>query len=246
MWDDARSLRRFANALFGISLALVLFGVAHVVVHLPLFPLRVVQLDKAPQQVDPEWIDAVVRSELKGTFFTADLEHLRASLEQLPWVRKVSVRRQFPGRLIVSVEEHVALARWSEDALVNTYGEVFPAKCDAAELPVFLGQPGKAAEMVQVYGELGEVLKPLQQRIVQITLSPRHQWRLRLESGLVLVLGREEIQQRLARFVAVYPYSLAAMPAMASYVDLRYGNGFAAYLPGMNEKTGARNSNGKV
>jgi len=32
--------------------------------------------------------------------------------------------------------------------------------------------------------------------------------------------------------VKVYPYSLAALARPANHVDLRYRNGFAAYLPG--------------
>jgi cell division protein FtsQ len=67
---------------------------------------------------------------------------------------------------------------------------------------------------------------------VQISLSPRHAWQLRLSNGMALELGREQPQQRLARFVAVYPYSMAPMQRTVSYVDLRYQNGFAAYLPG--------------
>jgi cell division protein FtsQ len=67
---------------------------------------------------------------------------------------------------------------------------------------------------------------------VQISLSPRHAWQLRLNNGMVLELGHEQSQQRLGRFVAVYPYSLASMQHTVNYVDLRYQNGFAAYLPG--------------
>jgi cell division protein FtsQ len=44
---------------------------------------------------------------------------------------------------------------------------------------------------------------------------------------MVLELGREDMQKRLARFVEVYPYSLAAIQSRVKYVDLRYRNGFA-------------------
>src|SRR5512145_2642622 len=47
-----------------------------------------------------------------GNFFAADLGEVRSSVERLPWVRRVAVRRVWPGRLEVTVEEHVALARW--------------------------------------------------------------------------------------------------------------------------------------
>ncbi|MDP1635554.1 MAG: cell division protein FtsQ/DivIB, partial [Gallionellaceae bacterium] len=69
-------------------------------------------------------------------------------------------------------------------------------------------------------------------QIVQLSLSPRYAWQVTLDDGMVIELGRDEMQQRLARFVAVYPYSLAAMARPVRHVDLRYRNGFAVYLPG--------------
>lgn len=85
-----------------------------------------------------------------------------------------------------------------------------------------------------MYRLFSEKLQPLNQSIAQISLSPRRAWQLRLENGVVLELGKDQVPQRLARFVEVYPYSLATLPAMPRYVDLRYRNGFAAYLPGGN------------
>lgn len=231
MWDKPHLLRMISSTLFGISLVLVLYGALHYVLHLPVFPLRALQLSAAPQRVDTAQIEAVVRNELRGNFFTVDLESTRHAFEKLPWVRKVSVRRHFPWRLEVSLEEHVALAHWNGTELVNTHGEIFTASSNQV-LPKFFGQPDSAAEVTQTYKTFGAQLAPLHQEIAQISLSPRHAWQLRLGSGMVLELGHEQPQQRLARFVAVYPYSMAPMQRTVSYVDLRYQNGFAAYLPG--------------
>lgn len=268
MWDNAPLLRTIANLLFGISLALILYGAVRYVLHLPVFPLRAVELTDAPQRISPEELDRVVHEQVSGNFFTVDLEHTREVFEQLPWVRKVSVRRKFPWSLQVEVEEQAALASWNGNALVNTHGEVFNARCErvmpeAAQrpdgvrvsggvppagtsgtrrpppcgeteqmLPAFIGQPGSAAQMTQMYGELNAVLQPMQQQIVQISMSPRFAWQVELENGMVLELGREQMQERLTRFVEVYSYSLAAMGKMVRHVDLRYRNGFTAYLPG--------------
>ena len=51
---------------------------------------------------------------------------------------------------------------------------------------------------------------------------------MRRANTVQLELGREQMQQRLARFVTVYPYSLATIARKVNYVDLRYRNGFAA------------------
>ena len=231
MWDEPQALRKLTNILLGVSFTLMLFAVVYYVVHLPLFPLRAVQLSAAPQRVDVAQIEAVVHSGLRGNFFTVDLEGVRKDFEQLPWVRKVSVRRQFPWKLEVELEEHVALAHWNGTELVNTHGEVFAGEGEQT-LPRFTGQADTAAEVTLMYSALGEQLAPLKQKIVQISLSPRRAWQLRLDNGMVLELGRELAQQRLERFVVVYPYSLATLPTPVRYVDLRYRNGFAAYLPG--------------
>lgn len=231
MWDKPHLLRMVSSMLFSISFVLVLFGAVHYVLRLPEFSLRAVRLSAAPNRVDAAQVEAVVRNELRGNFFTIDLESVRQAFEKLPWVRKVSVRRHFPWRLEVGLEEHVALAHWNGAGLVNTHGEVFMGVTDQA-LPKFIGQPDTAAEMAQMYSMFGEQLAPLRQGIVQVSLSQRHAWQLRLNNGMVLELGHEQPQQRLARFVAVYPYSLASMQRTVNYVDLRYHNGFAAYLPG--------------
>jgi len=231
MWDNAPLLRSIANLLFGLSLVLVLYGVVRYVLRLPVFPLRAVELTEAPRRVSSEQLEKLVHEQVNGNFFTVDLDRTRQAFEQLPWVRKVSVRRKFPWSLQVEVEEQVALARWNKTALVNTHGEVFVGQTDTV-LPDFVGQPDTSQQVAQMYDELNQVLSPMQQQIVQIALSPRFAWQVKLNDGMVLELGREEMQQRLSRFVKVYPYSLAVSAQTLRRVDLRYRNGFAAYLPG--------------
>lgn len=227
MWDNAPLLRNITSALFGFSVLAVLYGAAYYIVHLPgLFPLHSVHLSAAPQRVAVQEVLAVARNEVQGNFFTVDIERLRQSLEKLPWVRSVTIRREFPDRLTVQLEEHRALARWNGAALVNTHGEVFSAYTEQT-LPDFIGQKDDSGEVAQRYGEFSRQLAALNLQVAQLALSPRHAWQLRLSSGMVLELGREEMQQRLARFVAVYPYSLAAQAGSVRYVDMRYRNGFA-------------------
>jgi cell division protein FtsQ len=231
MWDNVPLLRSITNALFGLSLVLVLYGTVRYVLRLPVFPLRAVELTAAPQRASVELMEKVLREQISGNFFTVDLEQTRQAFEKLPWVRKVSVRRKFPWSLQVEVEEQVALATWNGKELVNTHGEVFVGKVEQV-LPVFIGQPDTSAQVAQMYGELNAALQPLHQQITKISLSPRYAWQVTLDKGMVLELGREEMQARLTRFVKVYPYSLASLARPASRVDLRYRNGFAAYLPG--------------
>ncbi len=245
MWDNAPQLRKVANLLIGLSLVLVLCGVARYVLHLAIFPLKSVQLREVPKHVPAEMIERVLREQIRGNFFTVDLNQTRGVLEQLPWVRRVSVRRKFPWSLEVELEEHVALARWNGSGLVNTHGEVFTETTEQV-LPSFFGQPDTSAQISNLYEEFNKELLPLKQEVVQINLSPRFAWQLRLSNGMLLELGREQMQQRLERFVNVYPYSLSTLTQKVTHVDLRYTNGFSAYLPNGIEAQTKRTSANKV
>lgn len=230
MWDNAALLRNIANALMAISVFAVLYGAAYYAVHLPgLFPLHSVRLSAAPQRVDTPEVLQAVRNEVHGNLFTVDIERLRAALEKLPWVRSVNIRREFPDRLTVQLEEHQSLARWNNVALVNRQGEVFMAESEQV-LPNFIGQEGYSKEVAQQYAQFTEQLAGLNLQVAQLAQSPRHAWQLHLSNGMVLELGSEDMRQRLDRFVSVYPYSLAGMQSSVKYVDLRYRNGFAVQL----------------
>ncbi|MGH8709304.1 MAG: cell division protein FtsQ/DivIB, partial [Burkholderiales bacterium] len=158
---------------------------------------------------------------------------VRAALEGLPWVRRVEVRRVWPDRLEATLEEHVAFARWAAGGLVNVQGERF-AGTSEAPLPQFAGPAGSETEVTRRYRRFGEILAPLAATPERLALSPRYAWRLRLDDGLVIELGRDApndpVEARLARLVAAYPQTLVRMPRKHEYVDLRYPNGFALRL----------------
>lgn len=227
MWDNPAILRNTSTAMFVLSALLMLYGAGHYALHLPsLLPLHSVRLSAAPKQVDEFDVLQVVREKVNGNFFTVDIEQLKTELEKLPWVRHVQIRREFPDRLAVELQEHEVLARWNNEDLVNQQGEVFSAVSNAS-LPIFIGPTGEAQTVAQQYAQCNEQLARIHLQVAQLAESPRHAWQLRLSNGMVLELGSEQMQQRLAKFVAVYPYSLATMSGAVKTVDLRYRNGFA-------------------
>jgi len=154
-----------------------------------------------------------------------DLAAVRDAVKRLPWVRESAVRRVFPGTLEISVEAHQALARWDDARLVSVRGEVFAVDHDG-ELPRFTGPEGAAAEMAAAWAGIVRAAAGLGSPVAELRLSARRAWQARLASGLVIELGREGIESRLARFAAAWP-QVAAAAAGATRADLRYPNGFA-------------------
>jgi cell division protein FtsQ len=235
MWDRPERLNAAADALYAAAVLLALYAVAGMTMQLPAFALREVRVEGDIGHVTRGQVVAIVQRELKGNFFTLDLAAVRASFEKLPWVRRANVRRQWPDRLHIALEEHVPLARWTNAGLVNTHGEVFEG-AHAGRLPVFIGPPGTAKEIAIQYEYFRRSLAAVGETPAQVQISPRRAWRLKLESGLTLELGRESVEARLARFVAVYGHTLARLERRIDYVDLRYANGFAVRVPGLRRE----------
>ena len=230
MWDKPRLLNWIANLLYALSVVLMLYALLFVVVHLPIFPIREVKVGGQLAHVNREQIKLIVSKHLQGNFFTLDLEKTRDAFEKLPWARNVSVRRRWPDKLDVVIEEHQALARWGNIALVNTHGELFQAATDG-ELPVFYGPGDGVMEVTTNYGAYSQVMNKANIKIAQVSLSPRRAWEIKTDKGLVIALGREEMQARLAKFTRAYQSTLSQLNVNVAYADLRYPNGFAVRRP---------------
>jgi cell division protein FtsQ len=240
MWDKTVLMNGLASALYAVAAVLALYIAWSLAARQPVFELREVTVGGALAHVTRGEIEGVVRRELRGNFLTLDLAAVSASFQRLPWVRKASVRRLWPARLDVALEEHVPLARWAGVALVNAQGEVFHAAYDGA-LPVFIGPEGMAREIAIQFRYFRSSLETIGQVPVEVRVSPRRAWQLKLKSGVTLALGREQVEARLARFVAMHDRTLAPLGRRIDYVDLRYANGFAVRIPELRrEKAGPK------
>lgn len=246
MWNDVRALNAIASLLYGlVALAVLGAGLWWVAQH-PMFTLKAIRVegtkDVPLRHVSASTIRATAVPRLKGNFFTADLDQVREAFESVPWVRRASVRREWPNRLIVTIEEHRALAAWGEDGkLLSVHGEVFTANLAEAEedgdLPVFRGPADSGKEVVKRFGELREWLKPAGLEPESVELSERYAWTVKLTNGITVALGREQetgtVQERVQRLAGIYPQLAARLGDRIESMDMRYPNGLALKAQGL-------------
>lgn len=248
MWDDARQLNAVALGLALVAFAALGAGLAVWMVRQPAFEFSEVVVTDAPARANAAQLEAVIRDELAGTFFTMNLDRARDAIARVPWVRRVALRREWPRRLLVTIEEHEPRARWNADALVNPHGEIFVADFDG-DLPKLEGADARAAELTARLDEWTAALAPLGLALREIHVSPRGGFRLRLAGPtgpLDVELGRDEPALRLARFIAVYGRTVGVLArggTRIDRVDLRYRNGFAAHVPGFRERPSKKTGN---
>ena len=241
---DVRLMNLTAALLAAVGAMVIVAVMAMWLARQPVFALRAIRIDGDIARNSVATIRANAMPHLAGNFFSLDLQRSREAFESVPWVRHAVVRREWPMRLAVRLEEHRPLAMWAmadgNDRLVNSFGEVFEANIGDVEddgLPTLEGPEGSALPMLSLLQKLGPVIQPLNAGdIDRLALSARGSWRITLERRAVIELGRgseAEVVERTRRFVATMPRVEAQYQRRLEYADLRHADGFAVRLQGV-------------
>jgi cell division protein FtsQ len=193
-------------------------------------PIEAVNVAGRFQRVSPADVERAVKQKVRGVgLVSVDLEAVRAAIGSIPWVDKVTVQRAWPHGLRVVVSEQVAAARWRENGLLNTRGELFVS--DARHVPQELAQldgpDGTESEVAQRYLASQGRLAEAGLRLTALRLDARGAWEFDLANGVTVRLGRRQVDERFDRFVATAAKLVTQRADDISYVDMRYTNGFA-------------------
>ncbi len=168
-----------------------------------------------------------------GTFMSQDVNIIQQQIERLPWIKQVSVRKQWPEELKIHLVEYVPVARWNDVHMVDADGVSFsmPASHIGKEaMPMLYGPEGSEKEVLPGYHSMGDVLTANKFTLKVASMTARRSWQLFTSDDVRIELGRGEPMKRLNRFIELYP----ALQQQGqnehnriSYVDLRYDSGAA-------------------
>jgi cell division protein FtsQ len=244
IWNHAKIMRAVANLLLLIALLVTCAWLLFWLGQKPVFTLNhltVESLDgRELKHVNLPTIKVRALDQVKGNFFTISLDQARQAFETMPWVRRASVRREWPNGIVVAIEEHQALAVWAGETprLINTHGEVFVANMaeaeDGSSLLKFSGPERSNKDVFRKYQQLNLWLEPLQATVKSIELSSRYAWKVKLSNDLNIELGRElderdskQIQLSVERLIKSWPQVQEKWGQRIDSIDLRYANGYA-------------------
>jgi len=193
------------------------------------WPIARLQVVGRFEHVPAEQVRAAVQPVLGRGFFALDLGRVHAAVAALPWVRYVQVRKRWPDALEVTVYEHVAVARWGDARWLSRAGVVFAAADEPAlaALPHLAGPDSRRDEVIALYRQAQSLFVSQGRGVRELQVSTRGSWSLRLDDDTDVMIGRDDPQQRLARFVRLLPQVLTGSSQRLARVDLRYTNGFA-------------------
>lgn len=205
------------------------------------FPLTAVRLDTRLVKVEEAELREVILPHLDKGLLGLDVERIRLAVETLPWVESASVRRRWPGALIINARERVAVARWN-DGLMSDNGALFRPRPETfpSSLPELEGPLDSAVEVWARFQRLSSTLSQAGFSIAKLRLDERQAWTAELSDGVTLRLGVDADNAAAERFVQAFPKIGVADEARLVRVDLRYPNGFALAWSG-GEAQSSRN-----
>ena len=205
------------------------------------FAITEVSLYGTLKHLEKSRLQPILQRQLGRNFFTLDLAELRQSLLAESWLQQVKIKRSWPNRLHVVVQERQLFARWhglqsaSEQQLVDVQGQLFAAMLSAQERsrwPLLSAQPEHVQMMLAAYQQASHITQRLGLKINRLRLDERQSWSLTLSNNLNVILGRDQqdddnFVSRLQRLVAIYPTVIAPQLDRIAEIDMRYVDGFS-------------------
>lgn len=241
--DESKS-GRWLHRLLGLLLILGALGLAGYFVAEPVAklldrPLASVMVEGDFHYISKMQTMELLSAELDAEFLQLDLMHLKAVLEREPWIEYASLVRRWPDQLEVKITEQKPIARWGKEGFLNQRGEIIRVtNVDMLDdLPLLQGSELDASKIMQQYQDLSQLLRARGLEVIALQCDSKKSWKLQLKGDVKVAIGRDQVMEKMHRFVTVYDQYLHEIWRDVASVDVRYTNGVAIqWLPGSEAK----------
>lgn len=196
-------------------------------------------LDAGRQGAAENELLSLVEKDISEGFWRLNLEDIKQALETHTWVRRAEVRREWPNRLFIGIDEYVPVARWNDYYLLTTTGDLVMPKSIVLfnYLPMLIDQHGSAQnnfsgadqikDMIAWFNFFQQPLIAQGLNITEQTRTAQGEITLVINDAIRLVLGAEDIKVRFRRLLALLDTPFKEKLAVINNIDLRYANGIA-------------------
>ena len=181
------------------------------------------------KRVSPDDLRGISSKIYDEGFLQINLSDIKEEIEQVNWVKSVSLERRWPDQINILIEEEDIIGWWNKDSIINSKGNLF--SLDQQSLPggliEFYGPDGQQALVYEKYLLFAEELSTRGILIEKVTLDFKGSWVVTIRPNIALRLGKENISERFDRFLMIWDESLLDNLAVIEYIDLRYTEGFS-------------------
>jgi cell division protein FtsQ len=225
-WSFSWVNRKLGAVIFVLGLCCGIYWVSGPIAKVFERPIKSVVVEGDFNFITKQRATELIGNEIDGDFLQLDLMQLKNALLSDPWVENVTLNRRWPDTLVVKIAEQKPIARWG-DGFLNQRGEI--VRVDGAEklagLPWLQGNEADAPEILQQYQDLSQLLRSRGLDVIALKCDNKKSWRLTIKNHVEIALGRDQVMEKMRRFVTVYDTHLRNVWMDVKAIDLRYSNG---------------------
>ena len=180
-------------------------------------------------KVSSQAIHRLIDDEIQKGFWAVDLKAVKEKVESHSWVRKAMIKKQWPNKLVIAVDEQVPIARWDNDQLLSTTGDIIygGSLIGYLHLPRFIADKKQLDVVITNFNDLQIALRKNQLAVTTLSLTPAGQWSFELNDDLLVKAGDEINTLKINRLINVIEQELLADIERVEVIDLRYPNGLS-------------------
>ena len=201
-------------------------------------PIKYVRTEGVFQYLSKDEIKVALQPLVTTGFFDADMQAIHQAVSGLTWVDTVTVKRVWPDAIDIKIREKKPYVRWGLHRLVSARGEIIiPKNIDEFKaLPLLQGPELQQVKTLEIMKGVNTALADQSMKMAEFTINDRWAWKIKLTTGLEILLGRNEQLKKLQRFLKTLEVLGQEQVERMAIVDLRYPNGYAvSWIPGTEE-----------
>ncbi len=192
-------------------------------------PIKYVRTEGVFQYLGRDEIKAALQPWVMTGFFDADMQAIHQAASELVWVDTVTVKRVWPDAIDIKIREKKPYVRWGQQRLISARGDIItPKNIDQFKtLPLLQGPELQQVKTLEIMKGVNMALADQSMKIAEFTINDRWAWKIKLTTGLEILLGRNEQLKKLQRFLKTLDVMGQEQVERMAIVDLRYPNGYA-------------------
>ena len=219
-WREIAKLGVFAATVFAVVWAAR--GIDDI-------PIKTIEVATKLENVSKEEVREITEKFVHEGFFTVHLEEFENELSKISWVYKVNIKRQWPYKLKIMIEEQQPVFRWGENQLLNRYAIAFDENDTSryTHLPRLYGSSGREEYLARLYAQYNQRFQEIGMEIVTLIEDARYDKIITLNNGIKINFGKDNVEDQLERCLQSFAMFKVEDRKKIASIDLRHSNGFA-------------------
>lgn len=198
------------------------------------FKIKKIAIEGDTDHILTKQLSFIVKDQLNGTFFTLNIDELQNKFKKIPWVKDVTVYRNFPDGITVKIEEYKVIGDLGKGSLLTHDGQVFSVDDDSNNInfPYFDVDNTNINDLLKIYELIMPFLNEKNLKLTRLYLSSSGITKIHLSNDMIVTICSFDISNKWDILVKYWDRLYKINPLLNS-INMCYKNAVAinAYIP---------------